>query len=294
MMEILLEAIADALIDTVKLIPFLYLTYLLMEFLERKAGEKFAGKLASVGRYGPIFGALFGVVPQCGFSAAASSLYAGGVISVGTLIAVFLSTSDEMLPIFISEHVDAPVIAKILLSKMVIGLISGLALDFFLRFTKYKYKTEKRIHDLCEQDHCGCEEEEEGSMWLAALRHTVQIIIFIFILEFVITLLVDIVGQDALAGFMGRIPVLGVFLAGLIGLIPNCASSVVITQLYLQGLLGAGQMMTGLLVGAGVGLLVLFRTNRRHMSENIKITLILYVIGVLWGLLIEATGFSFT
>ncbi len=293
-MEILLDALLDALTDTVKLIPFLYLTYLLMEFLERKAGEKFAGKLASVGRYGPIFGALFGVVPQCGFSAAASSLYAGGVISVGTLIAVFLSTSDEMLPIFISEHVDAPVIAKILLSKMVIGLISGLALDFFLRFTKYKYKTEKRIHDLCEQDHCGCEEEEEGSMWLAALRHTVQIIIFIFILEFVITLLVDIVGQDALAGFMGRIPVLGVFLAGLIGLIPNCASSVVITQLYLQGLLGAGQMMTGLLVGAGVGLLVLFRTNRRHMSENIKITLILYVIGVLWGLLIEATGFSFT
>ncbi len=293
-MEILLDALLDALTDTVKLIPFLYLTYLLMEFLERKAGKKFAGKLASVGRYGPIFGALFGVVPQCGFSAAASSLYAGGVISVGTLIAVFLSTSDEMLPIFISEHVDAPVIAKILLSKMVIGLISGLALDFFLRFTKYKYKTEKRIHDLCEQDHCGCEEEEEGSMWLAALRHTVQIIIFIFILEFVITLLVDIVGQDALAGFMGRIPVLGVFLAGLIGLIPNCASSVVITQLYLQGLLGAGQMMTGLLVGAGVGLLVLFRTNRRHMSENIKITLILYVIGVLWGLLIEATGFSFT
>lgn len=293
-MEILLDALLDALTDTVKLIPFLYLTYLLMEFLERKAGEKFAGKLASVGRYGPIFGALFGVVPQCGFSAAASSLYAGGVISVGTLIAIFLSTSDEMLPIFISEHVDAPVIAKILLSKMVIGLISGLALDFFLRFTKYKYKTEKRIHDLCEQDHCGCEEEEEGSMWLAALRHTVQIIIFIFILEFVITLLVDIVGQDALAGFMGRIPVLGVFLAGLIGLIPNCASSVVITQLYLQGLLGAGQMMTGLLVGAGVGLLVLFRTNRRHMSENIKITLILYVIGVLWGLLIEATGFSFT
>lgn len=292
-MEILLDALLDALTDTVKLIPFLYLTYLLMEFLERKAGEKFAGKLASVGRYGPIFGALFGVVPQCGFSAAASSLYAGGVISVGTLIAVFLSTSDEMLPIFISEHVDAPVIAKILLSKMVIGLISGLVLDFFLRFTRYKYKTEKRIHDLCEQDHCGCEEEEEGSMWLAALRHTVQIIIFIFILEFVITLLVDIVGQDALAGFMGRIPVLGVFLAGLIGLIPNCASSVVITQLYLQGLLGAGQMMTGLLVGAGVGLLVLFRTNRRHMSENIKITLILYVSGVLWGLLIEVTGFSF-
>lgn len=293
MMEILLEAITDALTDTVRLIPFLYLTYLLMEFLERKAGEKFAGRLADVGRYGPVFGALFGIVPQCGFSAAASSLYSGGVISVGTLIAVFLSTSDEMLPIFISEHVDAPVIAKILLAKMVIGLISGLALDFFLRFTRYKHKTEKRIHDLCEQDHCGCEEEEEGSMWLAALRHTIQIIIFIFMITFVITLLVELVGQDALAGFMGRIPVLGVFLAGLIGLIPNCASSVVITQLYLQGLLGAGQMMTGLLVGAGVGLLVLFRTNRRHMSENIKITLILYVMGVAWGLLIEAAGFSF-
>jgi hypothetical protein len=290
--SVILSAVIDATTDTLKLVPFLYLTYLLMEFLERKAGDKFSEKLAEVGRYGPIIGAAFGAIPQCGFSAAAASLYSGGVISVGTLIAVFLSTSDEMLPIFISEHVAPETILKILLTKIVIGLISGLALDFVLRFTRYRSKTEKRIHDLCEQDHCGCE-EEEGNSFLAALKHTVNIIVFIFIIELILTIAVDVVGNDALAGFMGRIPVLGVFLAGLIGLIPNCGSSVVITQLYLQGLLGAGQMMAGLLVGAGVGLLVLFRTNRRHLSENIKIAVILYIFGVLWGLLIEATGFSF-
>ncbi|MEE8885673.1 MAG: putative manganese transporter [Eubacteriales bacterium] len=292
MQSVILSAVIDATTDTLKLVPFLYLTYLLMEFLERKAGDKFSEKLAEVGRYGPIIGAAFGAIPQCGFSAAAASLYSGGVISVGTLIAVFLSTSDEMLPIFISEHVAPETILKILLTKIVIGLISGLALDFVLRFTRYRSKTEKRIHDLCEQDHCGCE-EEEGNSFLAALKHTVNIIVFIFIIELILTIAVDVVGNDALAGFMGRIPVLGVFLAGLIGLIPNCGSSVVITQLYLQGLLGAGQMMAGLLVGAGVGLLVLFRTNRRHLSENIKIAVILYIFGVLWGLLIEATGFSF-
>ena len=290
--KLFLDALDDAGIDTAKLIPFLYLTYLLMEVLERKAGDKFAVKLADVGKYGPVFGGIFGVIPQCGFSAAAASLYSGGVISVGTLIAVFLSTSDEMLPIFISEHVDTPVIAKILLSKAVIGILSGVALDFFLKFTKYRSRTEKRIHDLCEQDHCGCE-DEEGSIFLAALKHTVNIIIFIFLIELFITLLVDAIGNEALAGFMGRIPVLGVFLAALIGLIPNCASSVVITQLYLEGLLGAGQMMAGLLVGAGVGLLVLFRTNRHHPGENVRIAAILYVFGVLWGLLIEATGFQF-
>ncbi len=292
MSEMIIDAFLDAVIDTVKLIPFLYITYVLMEYLERRAGEKASETLGKMGRFGPVFGGLFGIVPQCGFSAAASSLYSGGIISIGTLLAVFLSTSDEMLPIFISEQVAPSAILKILISKAVIGVISGLAFDMILRFTRYRYKTEKRIHDLCEQEHCGCDEEEEGNIFLAALNHTVHITVFIFLITVVLTLLVEGLGQETIAGILTDRPVFGVFLAALVGLIPNCASSVMITQLYLNGLLGAGQMMAGLLVGAGVGLLVLFRTNR-HLKENIKITAVLYAFGVFWGLLIELTGFVF-
>ncbi|SDZ75222.1 hypothetical protein SAMN02745687_00223 [Lachnospiraceae bacterium NK3A20] len=294
MAEMLLDALLDAVIDTVKLIPFLFVTYLVMEWLERKTEEKSEQMLGRVGRFGPIFGGIVGIVPQCGFSASASSLYAGGVISVGTLLAVFLSTSDEMLPIFISEQVAIPTMLKILLSKAVIGVASGLALDFFLRFTKYRYKTEKRIQDLCEDEHCGCGEGgEEGGIFRSALVHTLHITVFVFLITLVLTVLVEGFGHDAIAGLLTNRPIVGVLLSALIGLIPNCAASIMITQLYLDGILGAGQMMAGLLVGAGVGLLVLFRTNERHESENVKITLILYAIGVFWGLLIEALGIVF-
>ena len=294
MAEMLLDALLDAVIDTVKLIPFLFVTYLVMEWLERKTEEKSEQMLGRVGRFGPIFGGIVGIVPQCGFSASASSLYAGGVISVGTLLAVFLSTSDEMLPIFISEQVAIPTMLKILLSKAVIGVASGLALDFFLRFTKYRYKTEKRIQDLCEDEHCGCGEGgEEGGILRSALVHTLHITVFVFLITLVLTVLVEGFGHDAIAGLLTNRPIVGVLLSALIGLIPNCATSIMITQLYLDGILGAGQMMAGLLVGAGVGLLVLFRTNERHESENVKITLILYAIGVFWGLLIEALGIVF-
>lgn len=291
-MGIFLDALLDTAADTVKLLPFLYITYLLMEYLERKSGDRQVEALSGVGRFGPAIGAAFGVIPQCGFSAAASSLYAGGIISIGTLLSVFLSTSDEMLPIFISEQVAVPTILRILLTKALLGMISGFAVDAVLRKTRWKAKTEKRIHDLCEDEHCGCE-EEDGNIFLAALKHTVHIILFIFIITFCVSVIVSLVGSDAIARFVGRIPVLGVFLAGLIGLIPNCAASVLITQLYLKGLLGAGQMITGLLVSAGVGLLVLFRTNQRHQSENIKITAMLYVIGIFWGLVIEFLGITF-
>lgn len=292
MAELLLDVLKDAVIDTAKLIPFLFVTYLIMEWLERKTGDKSADALGKLGRSGPIFGGLVGIVPQCGFSASASSLYAGGVISIGTLLAVFLSTSDEMLPIFISERVAAGSIVRILLTKAVLGIISGLAIDFFFRFTKYKYKTEKRISDLCEEEHCGCE-EEEGGIFHSALIHTIHITVFVFIISMVLTFLVEGLGHDAIANVLANRSVIGVLIAALIGLIPNCAASVMITELYLQGLLGAGQMMAGLLVGAGVGLLVLFRTNNRHMRENIKITAMLYVIGVMWGLLIELAGIAF-
>lgn len=292
MMAMIGDALQDAAIDTIKLIPFLFVTYLVMEALERKTSDHTTNLIANVGRFGPVAGALVGIVPQCGFSAAAASLYSGGLISVGTLLAVFLSTSDEMLPIFISEQVALPSILRILLSKAVLGMVSGLAVDFLLRFTRYRSKTEKHVRDLCDEEHCGYE-EEEGSVLHSALVHTLHIVLFVFLITVALTIAVESLGEERVAGFLTGRPVVGTLLAALFGLIPNCASSVLITQLYLDGMLGAGQMMAGLLVGAGVGLLVLFRTNNRHPKENIKVMGLLYCAGVFWGLVIELLGITF-
>lgn len=288
--SVLRDVLADAVIDTVKLIPFLFLTYLLMEWLEEKTGEKAVSMIRRNGKWGPVIGAALGVVPQCGFSAAAASLYSGGLITVGTLLAIFLSTSDEMLPIMISEAVSPLIIGKILLTKIVLGLLFGIGIDTLNKFRhRWKKDKEKHIHDLCEQDHCHC---EEGNVFLSALRHTIQIVIFILIFTFVIGLLIELVGEDAIGTFLTSRPVTGVLLSALIGLIPNCGASVTITELYLRGILSPGQMTAGLLVGAGVGLMVLFRTNRR-LVENLKITGILYLAGVLGGWIIELTGIVF-
>ena len=342
-MEMILDALLDAVLDTAKLIPFLFITYMGMEYLEHKAEKHTTGMLEKAGHFGPLIGAAVGILPQCGFSAAASSLFAGGVISVGTLIAVFLSTSDEMLPIFISEGVHPATMLRILATKAILGLISGFLLDVFMRHGRHTKAPEKHIHDLCVHEHCDCNEEEEeeelhteaahtheanaddhthrhvaeehyshehvtahahaghhhhhhpkGFMGIAmpALHHTVQITGFIFFITLIITLLVEGIGAEALGRFLSGKPIVGVFLAGVVGLIPNCAASVSITQLYLMGILNAGQMMAGLLVGAGVGLLVLFRTND-HPNENLRITIMLYGLGVFWGLVIEYLGIVF-
>lgn len=286
-MTTFVDALQDSLIDTVKLIPFLFVTYLVMEYLEHRTGKKSAGLLAKMGKAGPVFGGLFGVVPQCGFSASAASLFSGGVITLGTMLAVFLSTSDEMLPIFISERVAVPKMIAILATKAVLGIITGLAVDAALRHTKYGGSYQKNIHDLCAEEHADYDGEEEGSVIKAALIHTLNIVVFIFLISLALTLAVDAIGQKRLAGFLNAIPVLGVFLAALIGLIPNCGASVALTQLYLKGMMSVGQMIAGLLVGAGVGLLVLFRTNHRYPRENVKITVLLYCIGVFWGIVLE-------
>ena len=277
--------------ETLSLLPFLFVTYLALEAVEARAGGLLERGLERARSVGPLAGALAGVIPQCGFSAAAASLYSGGVITVGTILAVFLSTSDEMVPIFISSSVSAQTIGKILAAKFIIALITGVIADMTVRIINYTFRTHKHIHDLCEQEHCGCE-DEEGGILHSALVHTLKITGFIFIISLVISLLVGFIGKQAMASFMTGIPVLGVFLSGLIGLIPNCAASVVITQLYLEGLLTAGQMMTGLLVGAGVGVLVLLRTNR-HQAENFRVIAVLYGSGVAWGLLIDLLGITF-
>lgn len=284
----LFDVLLDALLDTVRLLPFLFLTYLLMEYLEHKTGQKSARMMGRAGKLGPLLGAAAGAVPQCGFSAAAASLFSGGVITLGTLLSIFLSTSDEMLPILISEAVAIPVILKILAAKAAIGAATGFIVDLLIRRKTDQHGHHKDIHDLCEHEHCHCED----GILKSALRHTIQIMLFILVISFFIGLAIEAAGEEALAGFLTGQPVFGVFLAGIIGLIPNCVSSVVITELYLQGILGAGQMMAGLLVGAGVGILVLFRTNR-SLKENLKVTAALYAAGVAWGLLIELTGVVF-
>ncbi|WP_230397610.1 putative manganese transporter [Novisyntrophococcus fermenticellae] len=293
----LIDVLKDTLIDSLKLIPFLFLTYLVMEYLEHKTGEKSRAVIQKTGKYGPLIGGIIGIIPQCGFSAAAASLFAGGILSAGTLLAIFLSTSDEMLPIFISESVAPVTIFRILGMKILLGAVSGFLIDFFQRLPKKTRRQEKNghmheekdIHSLCEHEHCHCEEE---GIFKSAVIHTVQITLFIFVISLAIGLAVELVGQERIGSIASSRPVAGVFLAALIGLIPNCASSVAISQLYLNGILGSGQMMAGLLVGAGVGLLVLFRTNK-NVRENLKITGMLYALGVFWGILIEVTGVVF-
>ena len=274
------DIILDTLIDAAKLLPFLFLTYLTMEWLEHKAGDKAEALIKRAGRFGPVIGGLLGVVPQCGFSTAASNLYAGRVITVGTLVAIYLSTSDEMLPILISEHAPAEVILPILLAKALIGMAAGLLIDFGMRGRGKEEHA--HIHEMCEQERCHCEK----GILRSAFSHTVQIAVFILLITFVLNLLLYFVGEDVLAGVISDRPVTGPLLAGLVGLIPNCAGSVAITQLYLEGIIGFGSAMAGLLAGSGVGLLVLFRVNHDR-KENVKILGLLYGIGVAAGIVME-------
>lgn len=284
----MLNVITDTLVDAVKLLPFLFVTYLLMEYIERKSGDAMSRAVKKAGHFGPLIGGVLGVFPQCGFSAAASNLYAGRVISMGTLIAIYLSTSDEMLPILISEKADVMLILKILAMKAIIGIIFGFITDAAVHIFK-KDSTGPDIGSLCEREHCSCDEEE--GIVRPALVHTVHIFAFVIIITFAINILMEFMGENVLRSLISGCPVVGEMIAGLIGLIPNCAASVVITQLYLEGLLPLGSMMTGLLVSAGVGLLVLFRVNK-DVKENLSIVAVLYFLGVLGGCIIEFSGIS--
>ena len=277
------EVIIDTLLDVIKLLPFLLLTYLVMEYLEHKAGEKTEGLMRKAGRFGPVIGGAMGIVPQCGFSTAASNLYAGRVITLGTLMAVYLSTSDEMLPVLISEKAPLKSIVGILLAKAGIGIAAGLLTDLLLgRKGARAHIHGSHIHEICEHEHCRCEK----GIFRSAFSHTVHIALFLLFITFLLNLLLFFVGEEALANLILNRPLAGPLLAGLVGLIPNCAGSVVITQLYLEGIIGIGSAMAGLLTGSGVGLLVLFRVNHQK-KENLGILAALYGIGVLAGLVIE-------
>ena len=285
----LIHVIEHTLIDNIKLLPFLFITYLAMEYIEHKTSDKTEEMIKKSGRFGPVIGGILGVVPQCGFSAAASNLYAGRIITLGTLFAIFLSTSDEMLPILISEQVPTGTIVKILATKALIGILAGFVVDLFIRKGHREKEEELRIEHMCDHEHCHC---EEGKIFRSALSHTVQIFLFILLISVGLNLVIEMAGEEALASVLSSSKFFGPLLAGLVGLIPNCAASVVITQLYLSGVLGAGAMMAGLLVGSGVGLLVLFRVND-DLKENLKITGMLYAIGVVVGIVIEMVGIVF-
>jgi len=282
-MDLLMDIIFDAALDTAKLIPFLFLTYLAMEYLENKAGEKTVEVLLGAGKKGPVIGGILGAVPQCGFSAAAANLYSGGVITVGTMLAVFLSTSDEMLPILVSERTKISTILLILAGKIITGVIAGILVDIAVRI---RHKGKQRglcIHEICERDHCHC---EEGSILKSALTHSLQIVIFIFLITLMINAAVEWIGMERIVRTISNYPVVSIFLTALVGLIPNCAASVTITTFYLEGILSAGSMFAGLLSCAGIGLLVLFRTHR-NWKVNLRITGCLYGISVAVGILVE-------
>ena len=283
----MLDVILDTLIDTVKLIPFLLITYIIMEFIEHKTSHKSKNAIKKSGNFGPLIGGILGIVPQCGFSAAAASLYSARIITLGTLIAVFLSTSDEMLPILISEAVDIKIILSILGIKLVIAIIVGFIIDLFFRKKFETSEDEPEIKDLCEHEHCDC----EHGIFKSALKHTINITLYILLISFVLNLIIHFIGKERLSSLLNSTPVIGPIIASLVGLIPNCASSVIITQLYLSGVLNFATMIAGLLVNTGVGLLVLFRTNE-DLKENIKITVLLFAIGVIFGIIFDLIGFS--
>ena len=280
-MQNILEILQDTAIDTIKLIPFLFITYLIMEYIEHKTSNKLRDTIKKSGKFGPLLGAVVGIFPQCGFSVSATNLYAGRVITIGTLIAVYITTSDEMLPILLTEAVPITTILTILGIKLVLGIIAGVIVDFIFKFVKKEHQ-EQDIEELCEHEHCHCEEGIVSS----AVKHTLNITIFIFAITLILNGIITYIGEDTIAHFISKNVILGPIIAGLIGLVPNCASSVILTELFITNVISMPVLISGVAVNAGVGLLVLFKTNK-NIKENVSIIGILYAIGVISGIILE-------
>lgn len=363
-MDLLIDILLDAGKDTLSLVPFLLVTYLALETLEHVAGDRVNGAIKRAGAAGPVVGSMLGMVPQCGFSAMAATLYAGRVVTLGTLVAVFLSTSDEMLPLLLAEQVPVQTMAMLLASKALIALVTGFIVDAAIRGLRRNARAHAairrtvlgaavnpahvncahddhsggdiidevaeagvsadHIHELCERDHCGCDDDEDGhghdhshghshdhghadkhehhhdhshshegapvlSIIRSAISHTVQVSVFIFLVTLILVAVLETFGESAIEQFLRGNETLAVLGSALVGLIPNCSASVVITQLYLEGALQLAPMLAGTLISAGVGYLVLFRTNR-SARENAVFLVMMYVIGAGWGLILSAVG----
>lgn len=268
-----------ALVDSAKALPFLFLAYLLMEAAEHYHSAKMEKAIRGIGKAGPLVGAMLGCIPQCGFSATASNLYAANLVSRGTLIAVFLSTSDEALPMLLGASEGRGMILPLLGAKVVIGVVAGFAIDFYMA----RWGRPRELYDLCED--CGCEEEGSGIL-KPALWHTGHILLFIFLLNLILGLAMHLLGEELLGAILLKGSVLQPFVAALAGLIPNCAVSVTLTQLYLAGSLSFGSLLAGLCSGAGLGLAVLVKMNRSR-RENLQIGGLLYLISALCGLAVH-------
>ena len=276
----MIDSILDAVIDTIKLLPYLFVAFLLLEFFEHKLSKKNEKLLLNNKKYGPLIGGILGGFPQCGFSALASNLFSKKVITIGTLIAIYLATSDEMLPIMISQNVPISEIIKIIGFKVLIGISFGFIID--LLFKNKKEIEKEEIHDLCDKENCHC---EENGIIISSIKHSLSIALFILIANIIISLIIYYIGEDKISNMLTN-NVLSYNIFSLFGLIPNCASSVIITELYLNKMISLGNLLSGLLTGSGVGILVLFKSNK-NIKENIAILLTIYVIGVATGIIVD-------
>lgn len=287
----MLDIVLDVLKDGLKLLPFLFISYLIIELIEHKSSKKMEETLKKSGILGPIIGSVLGLVPQCGFSVTASNLYAGRVITIGTLIAVFLSTSDEAIPIFIAHPESINKLLPILLIKFFIALIFGILIDFILK-KKHTIKGDvkelnEHIHDMCSK--CNC---HEGKILISTLKHTLNVFVFILIVLLVLNFAIFFIGEEIISKILMEGSIFQPFMSSLIGLIPNCASSVLLTELYLKGSVSFGSIISGLLTGAGIGIAVLFRINK-NQKENVKILGTIYFVGSFVGIIIEFIQFLF-
>lgn len=274
----MIDCIIDGLLDTIKLIPYLFITFLILEFIEHKLSKQAQKTIGKYKKIGPILGGLLGGFPQCGFSAMASNLYTSRIITMGTLISIFLSTSDEMLPIMIGENVSFVSIIQIIGFKIIIGVIIGLIVDLI-----FKQKNgDNNIKEICEEEHCNCKD----GILLSSLKHMLKTALFVLIANVLINIVIYYVGIDTLYNLLNRKNIFVYFLASLIGLIPNCAASIVLTEVYLSGLITIGATMSGLLTGSGIGILLLFKSNK-SLKENITILSIIYFVGVVIGFILD-------
>lgn len=266
------EILLDTLIDFIKILPFLFCAFLLMELIEHKLSKKFQNKIISADKFGPIIASILGAFPQCGFSVGMTNLYAGKIITLGTLIAVYLSTSDEMIPVLISGGASIKFIATVILLKIIIGMLAGLIIDLFYK----KQKT--NIEEICNESVCHCEK----GIIKSSLHHTINIGLFILITTLLLNIGINYLGTDKISKLLLKDSLFGSFISSLIGLIPNCASSVVITELYLNSSISFGSMLAGTLTGSGIAIMVLFKVNK-NLKENIKILTLIYLIGAITG-----------
>ena len=274
------EVLLDTLLDAIKIIPFLFVTFLLMEYIEHGFTKKGKEKIKKAGNLGPFFGSLLGAVPQCGFSVMATNLYATRIVTLGTLISIYLSTSDEMLPILISQRCSFSVIIKILLIKVLIGMLAGFIIDFIIR--KKTKSSNYEIKKFCDEEHCDC----EHGIIKSSIKHTFNILIFIIVITLLLNLGFYYFGNDSIEKLFLKDSFFSPFISSLIGLIPNCGASVILTELYLNNVISFASVIAGLLTGSGVALLVLFKINK-NVKENVKILLTVYFIGALSGVMIE-------